>query len=147
MANLTVEPNIKVLKVEIAHGLNVERDSNGSAEDYTTSKSSVLGAPTTYYTPVKDERSFLDFLDDSHKPYCVGVTCLIESPMKMYVQNQNYSSILFGNDDKENVKNIVRFETNLRWVDLLDMLPTDNKPEKRWKITDWNNLMNENPQF
>lgn len=31
MANLTVEqPHIKVLKVEIAHGLNVERDSNGS---------------------------------------------------------------------------------------------------------------------
>ena len=37
MANITVEPSIKVLKVEIAHGLNVERDSNGSAEDYTTS--------------------------------------------------------------------------------------------------------------
>ena len=87
MANLTVEPSIKVLKVEIAHGLNVERDSNGNAEDYTTSQSSVLGAPTTYYTPVKDERSFLDFLDEEHKPYCVAVTALVESPMKLYVQN------------------------------------------------------------
>ena len=37
MANLTVIPSIKVLKVEIAHGLNVQRDSNGNAEDYTTS--------------------------------------------------------------------------------------------------------------
>ena len=147
MANLTVEQDIKVLKVEIAHGLNLERDSNGSAEDYTTSQSSVLGASTTYYTPVNDERSFLDFLDEEHKPYCVAVTALVESPMKLYVQNQNYSSILFGNDDQEKVKNIVRFEANLRWTDLLDMLPTDNKPEKRWKITDWNNLMNENPQF
>ena len=85
MANLTVESNIKVLKVEITHGLNVERDSNGNAEDYTTSQSSVLGAPTTYYTPVKDERTFLDFLDEEHKPYCVAVTALVESPMKLYV--------------------------------------------------------------
>ena len=38
MANLTVnQPSVKVLKVEIAHGLNLDRDSNGKAEDYTTS--------------------------------------------------------------------------------------------------------------
>jgi len=37
MANLTVEqPSIKVLKVEIHHGLKVERIQNGSANDYTT---------------------------------------------------------------------------------------------------------------
>lgn len=148
MANLTVnQPNIQVLKVEIAHGLQVDRASNGTAEDYTISQSSLLGAPTTYYTPVKDERSIFDFLDYDHKPYCIAVTALIESPMKLYVQNQNYSSILLGNDNDEMVKNVVRFETNLRWTELTDVLPTDNKPEKAWVITDWNNLMNENPYF
>ena len=148
MANLTVEqPSIKVMKVEISHGLNVDRDTNGTADDYTTSESSVLGAPCTYYTPVKDERSVLDWLDEDHKPYNIAITALIESPMKMYVQNQNYSNILLGNDNAEMVKNVVRFETNLRWTDMVDLLPTQNKPEKRWKITDWNNLMNENKHF
>ena len=148
MANLTVtQPSIKVLKVEIAHGLNVDRDTNGNAEDWTTTESSFYGAPCTYYTPVKDERSIFDFLDETKKPYNVAVTALIESPMKLYVQNQNFSSILLGNDNDETVKNVVRFETNLRWSDLYDLVPTENKPEKRWKITDWNNLMNENKHF
>ena len=107
----------------------------------------MLGASTTYYTPVNGERSIFDWLDEDYKPYNVAVTALIESPMKLYVQNQNYSSILLGNDNSEMVKNVVRFEANLRWSDLVDVLPTDNKPEKRWKITDWNNLMNENKHF
>ena len=126
MANLTVEqPSIKVLKVEISHGLNMDRETNGNAEDWTTSESSVLGAPCTYYTPVKDESSIFDFLDsDEKKPYNVAVTALIESPMKLYVQNQNFSSILLGNDNNEMVKNVVRFETNLRWSDLTDVIPT-----------------------
>lgn len=52
MANLTVEqPSMKVLKVEINHGLNVERSKNGAKNDYTVSKSSFLGAPTNYYVP------------------------------------------------------------------------------------------------
>ena len=44
--------------------------------------------------------------------------------MKMYVQNQNYSAILFGSSDEEYVKNVVRFETNLRWLDFGKILPT-----------------------
>jgi hypothetical protein len=37
MANLTVtQPSIKVLKVEIHHGLSVNRSQNGSADEYTT---------------------------------------------------------------------------------------------------------------
>jgi len=72
---------------------------------------------------------------------------LIESPMKMYVQNQNYSKILFGSDDHELVKNVVRFEANVGYTDLLRVLPVDNKPSLRWKIADFNNLMNENPYF
>jgi len=55
MANLTVEQNsIKVLKVEIHHGLNVERKQNAPKDDYQISKSSILGAPTTYYVPKND---------------------------------------------------------------------------------------------
>lgn len=52
MANLTVEqPSIQVLKVEITHGLNVQRGDNGSAADWVETKSTLLGAPCTYYTP------------------------------------------------------------------------------------------------
>ena len=42
---------------------------------------------------------------------------------------------------------MVRFEANLKWTDLLKVLPVDNKPSLKWKITDFNNLMNENPYF
>lgn len=65
--------------------------------------------------------------------------------MKMFVQNQNYSQILFGSNDQEKVKNVVKFEANVRWTDLLKVLPVDNKVSLKWKITDFNNLMNENP--
>jgi hypothetical protein len=148
MANLTVEqPSIKVLKVEIHHGLSVERSKNGHKEDYNISQSSVLGAPTTYYVPKNDNRHVLDCLETNRKPYNIAVTALIESPMKMYVQNQNYSKILFGSNDKDLVKNVVRFEANVKWTDLLKVLPVNNKPSLKWKITDFNNLMNENPHF
>jgi hypothetical protein len=67
--------------------------------------------------------------------------------MKLFIQNQNYSNILFGSNDRELVKNVVRFEANVRWTDLLKVLPVNNKPSLKWKITDFNNLMNENPYF
>jgi hypothetical protein len=53
--------------------------------------------------------------------------------------------VLFGSTDAENVKNVVRFETQLRWLDLFKVLPVANKPDYRWKITDFNNVLNENP--
>lgn len=91
----------------------------------------------------------MDFLElDQHRPYLVQMTCLIESPMKLYVMNQNYSSILFGSNDEEHVKNVVKFEANLRWFDFMNLLPVDNKHEiGQWKITDFNNVLNENPLF
>ena len=68
--------------------------------------------------------------------------------MKLYVQNQNFSSILFGSNDEEKIKNVVRFEANLRWYDFMNLLPTPNKLSiADWKITDYNNVMNENPLF
>lgn len=148
MANLTVEQHsIKTLKVEIHHGLNVERSANGAQADWTVTESSFLGAPCNYYVPANDTREVWDVLESGRKPFCIAVTCLIESPMKMFVQNQNYSEILFGSDDKELVKNVVRFEANVKWSDLLKVLPVNNKPSLKWKITDFNNLMNENPMF
>ena len=88
MANLTVEqPVIQVLKVEITHGLNLERASNGNGDDWIETKSSLLSAPCTYYTPAEDQRDVLDGVDPDHRPYCVAITALIESPMKLYVQN------------------------------------------------------------
>ena len=84
-------------------------------------------------------------MDPGYKPYCVAITVLFESPMKMFVQNQNYSAILFGSSDEEHVKNVVRFETNLRWLDFAKILPTSNKSPQGWRITDFNNVLNENP--
>lgn len=148
MANLTVtQPNIQVLKVELTHGLSLERRNNGAKEDWNATTSSLLGTKCTYFTPKDDKRDLLDGLDADRKPYGVAVTALIESPMKLYVQNQNYSKILLGNDSDEPTKNVVRFEANLRWNDLCDVLPTQNKAPRNWKITDYNNLMNENPLF
>lgn len=116
MANLTVtQPSIKVLKVEVSHGLKVDRASNGQAQDWNVTQSSLFGAPCTYYTPANDTRDCIDGLDEDHRPYCVAVTTVIESPMKLFVQNQNYSKILLGSDNEELVKNVVRFEANLRW--------------------------------
>ena len=68
--------------------------------------------------------------------------------MKLFVFNQNHSSVLFGSEDTESVKNIVRFEANLRWFDFFNMLPVDNKKSiGEWKITDFNNVLNENALF
>lgn len=114
---------------------------------YSVTNSTMLGSKCDYYTAKNGEKSVLDFLGENHRPYLVAVTTLIESPMKLFVQNQNYSKILFGSDDAETVKNVVRFEANLGWTDLLRILPVDNKRPQPWKITDFNNLMNENPLF
>ena len=108
-------------------------------------QSSIMGAKCDYYTQKNGHKSVLDFLEEENRPYLVSVTALVESPMKLYVQNQNYSKILFGSNDGEIVKNVVRFEANLKWIDLLRILPVDNKRPQPWKITDFNNLMNENP--
>ena len=112
LANLTVDqPKIKLLKVEVSHGINVDRGQNKPASEYNVSKTTLMGAPHNVYIPKNDTRHFLDHLDYNHKPYTVAATLLIESPMKLYVQNQNYSSVLFGSKDEENVKNVVRMET------------------------------------
>lgn len=97
------------------------------------------------YVPKNDNRHWLDHLDANHKPYLVAATVMIESPMKLYVQNQNFSAVLFGSTDEEIVKNVVRFETNVRWIDLFKIMGTANKPQFDWKITDFNNVLNENP--
>jgi len=84
-------------------------------------------------------------LDYTYKPYIVAATVLVESPMKLFVQNQNFSSVLFGSTDEELVKNVVRIETQVRWLDLFKILDLNNKPNFGWKITDFNNVLNENP--
>ena len=52
----------------------------------------IFGAPWKTYVPTNeslDKRDPLDALltPDSHRPYLVSITCLIESPMKLYVFN------------------------------------------------------------
>jgi hypothetical protein len=131
----------------VSHGLNIERRLNRPEAEYDIKKTKLFGAEEKVYIPKPDSRHFLDNLDSDHKPYLVAVTCLIESPMKLYVQNQNFSAVLFGSTDEENTKNVVRFEANLRWLDLFKINPVENKPSHHWKITDFNNVLNENPHF
>jgi hypothetical protein len=88
MSNLTVEqPKMKLLKVEVSHGLSVERSQNKPASEYNIAKSSLYGAPQNVYIPKQDTRHFLDHLDSNYKPYVVAATVLIESPMKLHVKN------------------------------------------------------------
>jgi hypothetical protein len=151
LSNLrAIQPNIQVLNVELKYGLSVDRSENKPEDAYEVTQSNLLGAPMTLYTNKKgDDRSIWDALDANYKPYLVSVTTLIESPMKLHVKNQNKSSILFGSDDQETVKNVVKFEANVRWLEFLKIFPVSNKQllSRAWKITDYNNVMNENPYF
>ena len=45
------------------------------------------------------------------------------------------------------VKNVVRFEAQFKWLDLCKIINVDNKAPQHWKITDFNNVLNENPYF
>lgn len=89
MANLTVDqPKMKLLKVELSNGISIDRSQNKPASEYNIFKSSMFGATKTVYTPKSnDTRHFLDHLDYDYKPYTIAATVLIESPMKLYVQN------------------------------------------------------------
>lgn len=78
---------MKLLKVEIHHGVSVERSQNKPASEYNIQKTSLFGAPQTFYIPKNDNRSVWDNLNSDRKPYLVAATVLIESPMKLYVQN------------------------------------------------------------
>jgi hypothetical protein len=151
MANLRVhQPQIDILNVELHYGLSVDRSENRAESEYEVTESTLMGAPLKVYTKKSgDTRSVLDFLNYDYKPYVVSVTALIHSPMKLYVWNQNKSKILFGSNDKEQVKNVVKFEANVRWLEFFKILPVPNKLllGRDWKITDYNNVMNENPYF
>jgi len=35
----------------------------------------------------------------------------------------------------------------MKWSDLYKILPVGNKPTIGWRITDFNNVLNENPYF
>jgi len=70
----------------------VERKANKKSYRVVTNTWSKLsrafGADhKTYIDSSGDSRSFLDHIDSNHAPYCVALTLLIESPMKLYVQN------------------------------------------------------------
>ena len=43
------------------------------------------------------------------------------------------------------MKNVIRVETQVRWLDLFKLLPSANKVQLNWKLTDFNNVLNENP--
>jgi hypothetical protein len=89
MANLTVKPILTPIKVEAFNNISVERAAN-NFDCKVVSKSSLFGAPLTTYASAKsDARHAIwdNFLNPDHRPYVVAVTCLVESPMKLFIYN------------------------------------------------------------
>ena len=79
------------MKAEVNQGLSLDRSKNArSISDYNVSSNhSIFGAPWKTYAPVQnDSRHFLEMMDTyNHRPYLVALTCLVESPMKLFVYN------------------------------------------------------------
>lgn len=145
------QPVMQVLKVELYKGLEIERDKNLSKSQYNVIKApGILGAPYTKCIPKNDTSSWLDIIDTDKQPYVFAVTALIESPMKMFVYNQNRSAILFGNKDTSQYETtVMRFERKMRMGDFFHFLPVGGKPlnTQQWKITDVNGALDGNPFF
>ena len=95
MANLTIEqPSIKVLRASVHQNLSVNRAANGNTiKNYNVSSNhSIGGASWKTYSPTdeaKDKREAFDAIDSFHtnRPYLVQITCVVESPMKLFVYN------------------------------------------------------------
>ncbi len=88
LANLTVQqPSIKVLKVEVSHGMRVARSSNEPVADMKkiSHGKSLYGFNVTRYSGEHTMSDMFGFFDRDYAPYLVAVTALIESPMKLYV--------------------------------------------------------------
>ena len=133
--------------------MKLDRSKNLQLKQYNVAKNhDIFGAPwKTYSSTESDQRDALDALwPDSHRPYLVQVTCLIESPMKLFVMNQNYTKVLLPVEFDEDamVTNVVKFEAELRWFDFFNLLPVENKKQiGEWRISDFNFTLNENPLF
>lgn len=132
----------------MTHGIPLERTKWLHKDQYNVNESTFLGAKCTNYKRKDggDSHSFLDNMFENYRPYVLGVTAAVHSPMKLFVYNQNRSAIIFGNNGPDAVKNIVRFEVSLRLLDLHSILPIPNKPRliDHVKIADFNNVLNEN---
>lgn len=125
----------------------INRTERLSPEEYNISSGSFLGAPLKSFTRKdgKGAHSLLDNMFANYRPYNLAVTTIVTSPMKFFVYNQNRSAIIFGNNNEESVRNIVRFEIALRLIDFKSVLPIPNKPRlvDHIKITDFNNVISE----
>ena len=145
MANLTVDqPKIDILDVELTHGLPLDTKDRLPREEYDVVEGSFMGAKCTTYTEKGGKKhSLLDNFDTSYKPYVMTTTALIHSPMKLFVYNQNRTSVLFGNQETDLATNIVKFAVPLRLNEFKSVLPIPNKPRliDDMRITDFNNVM------
>lgn len=106
MANLRLKSDkIEILKVELTHGVPINRTERLASEEYNISSGSFLGAPLKTFTRKdgKNKHSILDNMFVDYRPYNLAVTTLVSSPMKFFVYNQNRSAIIFGNNSSESV--------------------------------------------
>jgi hypothetical protein len=53
--------------------------------------------------------------------------------------------VLFGSESEELAKNVIRIEASFRFYEMFKILQVNCKPRRGWKITDFNNVLNENP--
>ena len=145
MANLTVkQPKIEILDVELTHGLPLDAKDRLPREEYDVTEDTFLGAKCTTYSQKNGRKhGILDNLNTEYKPYVLTTTPLIQSPMKLFVWNQNRTAVLFGNQEPDLASNIVKFSVALRLNDFKSVLPIPNKPRliDDMIITDFNNVM------
>jgi hypothetical protein len=88
-----------LLDVQVFKDLDIERDANLASKDqyYSVTQSSMFGANLHCF--FKDQIDTIidkNFMKADHKPYLLQVTMLVESPMKLYILNQNHSKVIFG---------------------------------------------------
>lgn len=101
MANLRVKSDrINILKVDLTHGLPLNRLERHAISNYDVVKEDLFGAPLTrYHLKGTKPHSLLDNLLTDYRPYTLAVTVAMQSPMKLFVWNQNRSAVIFGNKD------------------------------------------------
>ena len=89
MANLRVKQDkISILNLELTHGLPLERNDRGPRDAYNMKEGSFMGAKCLTFTPKQGKtHSLADNLFTVYHPYTLGVTTLVESPMKLFVWN------------------------------------------------------------
>ena len=153
MERLTVrQPRMDILEFNVYKGLSLDRDLNGSKDNYIIGKDSVYGLTqrcTVYKAKDVSLREGIGMIEGNHKPYLIQAKMLIQSHMRLFAYTKNEMQWKTPNSPlgDEMTANIVQFEINVKGSEFLKFFPTKGKSPlmREWRITDLNNAMGGNP--